>query len=200
MQAKHRLHLVFFQHSGIADDFRAAGGFLCRLKNQQNVPVQVRFAAETTGQFQQNCHMAVMAAGVHLSIMSRSIVRFTALKDGQSITIRPESNGLLRAKVKPGAQSPFHRGKYMATQSGQHQFQILHGFGQFPLQFRNPVQGPAVFDDLHSLILQEKAVLIILHPQTTVNFRLANPQKRWYHKVSYSHIQRSTRHERTGNH
>ena len=104
VQAEHRLYPVGFQDTGIADALGAAGAFLAGLEDQQNIMVQLLFPVQPPGQFQQDGHMAVMAAGVHDAGVGGGVSCSAFFLDGQSIHIRPEGDRLFRAEVKPGAQ------------------------------------------------------------------------------------------------
>ena len=122
--------------------------------------------------------MTVMAAGVHSAFMGGSVFRTGAFGNGQGGTVCPEGDGVVSAEVKPGAQASLHRGEDGAVDIFQSRLQIGHGFGERPLQFRDPVQRPAVVDDLHTMPSTDRVWLIILHLRTSVNFSLARKGKR----------------------
>ena len=150
MQAENRLDLMGPEYAGGADILGPAGGLLGGLEHQQHIVGQALFLTETAGQFQKNCHMAVVAAGVHTALVLGMVVHLVPLLDGQGIRICPEGDGILLPKVKEGAQGTFHGGKDLAVQLFQRSTEICHGLGELPVQLGNTVQGTAVFDQLHS--------------------------------------------------
>ena len=98
--------------------------------------------------------MPIVPAGVHTPRMNGTIRSFCLFLNGQRIRICPEGDGILFAKVKEGAQGAFHRGKHLAVQPLQGIAQIAHCLGQASIQFRDSVQGAAVFNQLHSFRLR----------------------------------------------
>ena len=103
------------EHPGGAQVLGPAGGLLRRLEYQQHIVGQVLFITQPPGQFQQNGHMAVMAAGVHAALVLRAVVHPVPLLNGQGIRIGPEGHGLLFAEIKIGTQGTFHGGKDLAV-------------------------------------------------------------------------------------
>ena len=149
VQPEDSLHPVCFKNTRLTQVSGAASGLLRRLKYQQHIVGQGFLFAEPPGQFQNDGHMTVVAAGVHTARVQRRIFRPGFFRNGQGIHVRPEGNGRFPPKVKPGAQRPFHGGKYPAIQALQSLFQVCQSLGQRLVQLRNPVELPAVGTDLH---------------------------------------------------
>ena len=93
--------------------------------------------------------MAVVAAGVHFARVDGGIAAGIPLGDGQGIRVSAKGDGVLASEVKKGAQRSLHGRKQAAPQRLQTVFQIVHGLGQIPVQFRDLVQRPAVLNQLH---------------------------------------------------
>ena len=120
-----------------------------------------------------------MAAGMHLSRVLRSILRFIHFLNGQRIHIRPKSQGLLRTKIEEGTQGAVQGRKHPAAKAGQGIFQIIDSFRQPHIQLRDPVQCPAVSYNLHRPRLQSICLwVIILQFRFSVNFSLVIRGKR----------------------
>ena len=151
MQGENCLHMVVPEHMGPANIPGPAGGLLRRLEHQQHVMAKLLLAVQPPGQFQQNRHVAVVAAGVHLAGMGRCVGGLSGLLHGQGVRIGAESDGAGLTVVKPGAKRPLHGGKHLTFQAGQGVFQIFHGFGQVPVQLRDPVEGTTVLLQWHRI-------------------------------------------------
>ena len=178
MQAENGLHIVFFEDSGFAQIPGTAGGLLRRLEYQQHIVGQAFLFAQAARQLQKNCHVSVVTAGVHFAGVDGCILPGAAFADGQGIGFRPEGDGLFRAKVKPGAQSPGHGGKYGAVQPLQPGCKIGDGFRNLPVKLRNPVQGAAIFCQGHLAQPPKiKFSLIIAYSAASVNFPLRYGKK-----------------------
>ena len=149
MQTEDGLNGVFFQNAGIADGLGTAGAFLTGLEDQQHIVVQVGFGCQTAGQFQQNGHVAVMTAGVHLARMPGGIGRTAFLGNGQGIHIRPEGDSVIPAKIKPGTKRIAGGRKHTAGKAFQGLLQIGQGFGQLQFQLGNLMQGVTIGVNLH---------------------------------------------------
>ena len=115
--------------------------------------------------------MPVVAAGVHTALVGGGVGHLVLFQNGQGVGIRPKGDGILPAKVKKGAQGAFHGGEYRTVQPFQGVFQIGHGLGQGAVQLGNPVQRPAVVDQLHS-IASDVVSFIIVPEEGPVNFSL----------------------------
>ena len=179
MQSENSFHLILFENTGLADILGAAGGFLRRLEDQQNIVAQLFLFAQPAGQLQQNGHMAVMTAGVHPAGMAGRKVQPGIFRNGQGIRIGAKSDGFLCPEVKPGTKCGLHGRKHFARQVFQCRTQIGHSLGQIPIQFRNPVQGPPICYDIHKSLLQ--AILDLLY-----NICIANAIRRPHLQQVYS--------------
>ena len=135
----------------VQDGARTVVRMLRRLEDQQHIVGQILLFAEPPGQLQENGHVAVMAAGMHHPRVGRGVGHLVLFLDGQGIRIRPEGNGILLSEIKKSAQGAVHGRKHLAVQVFQSGTQIFHGLGQVPVQFRDPVQRPAVIGQLHIL-------------------------------------------------
>ena len=178
VDAENRLHVVLVKHPGFAQILCPAGGLLRRLEHQKNVVRILRLSAQAAGQLQKNGHVAVMAAGVHLPRVGGDIITAVFLGNGQGIHIRPEGQGTLGPKVKPGTQTLLHGREYLTVTGRKSIFQIGKGFRQTAVQLRDPVQRPTVLNDLHGIGLLRQFFIIIMQGTASVNFSLVNFQKR----------------------
>ena len=115
--------------------------------------------------------MSVVAAGVHTALVGGGVGHLVLFQNGQRVGIRPEGDGILPAKVKEGAQGAFHGGENRTVQPLQGAFQIGHGPGQAAVQLGNPVQRPAVINQLHR-IASDVVSFIIVPEEDPVNFSL----------------------------
>ena len=149
MQAENRLHVMRLEHAAVTDVPGAAGGLLRGLEHQQHVLGQGLLPVEPAGQLQQNGHMAVVAAGVHPARVPGGEGQARGLGHRQGVGVGPEGDGPAPAKVKKRAEAALDGRKHPAAQPRQGGAEIGHGLGQAAVQLGNPVQRPAVVDDLH---------------------------------------------------
>ena len=95
-------------------------------------------------QGQHHGGVAVVAAGVHLAGMDRGPGQAGALRNGQSVQIRPEGDGFRFACVKEGAYAAGNGSRDLTGQAFQYGTDVSGGFGQMVVQLRDAVQSPAV--------------------------------------------------------
>ena len=102
--------MVAFQDAGFAEQPGAAGVFLPGLKDEQHIVRQSLIGrSQAEGQPQQHRHMAVMSAGVHVSLMPAAVRRIAALGDRQGIHVAAKGDGLLTAVVEECRDPAFER-------------------------------------------------------------------------------------------
>ena len=116
VQAENGFDVVLGEYTAFADVLRPAGGLLGALEYQKDIVWQMLLFLQPPGQLQKNCHVPVVAAGVHTAGMTGGIVHTGFFHDGQRVRIRPKGDGILLPKVKPGAQTAVHRFKQQAVQ------------------------------------------------------------------------------------
>ena len=98
MHAVNNFDMRVFQRAFLDHVSRAARRLLCGLKEQHHVVVKLLpMLAEPLGKRQQIRHMAVVATGVHLAGMARSIISPRRLLNGQCVDIRAEGNHASRS-------------------------------------------------------------------------------------------------------
>ena len=149
MQPENGLNAAVRKHAGLAQIPGSAGGFLRGLEHDEHIVGQTLFGAQPPGQLQGDCHVAVVAAGMHPSRVGGGEVQPRPLLDGQGVGIGAKGNGLWAAKVKIGTKRPLHGEKHPAIQFFQGLAQIGKSLGQVPIQLWNSVQRPAVINDFH---------------------------------------------------
>ena len=149
MHGKNSLHMVLLEDPGGAQVPGSPGGFLRALEHQQHIVGKFFFFIQAAGQLQKNRHVPVVAAGMHAPGVPGGIGSLGTLGNGQGVRVRPESNGLLLSKVKPGAKRRCHGRKHPAFEPRKSTSQVVHGLRKLTVQLRDLVQGPAVIHDLH---------------------------------------------------
>ena len=148
MQAKNPGDIVGFQNAAFAQPFGTAGGFLGGLEQKQHVPGQLRqMGRRIFRQGQSHGGVAVVAAGMHDAWMDGGIRQAGALCHRESVHIRSESHGLGLPGVKIRTDAAGDGAGQDAAQGLQHGSDIAKRFGELGVQFRDAVQGAAVFDD-----------------------------------------------------
>ena len=110
MESEDPIHAISFEHARLADDIRAAGGFLSRLEHEQHIAHDAfGIAGDAMGEPENHRHMAVMAACVHASRVRRTERHACFLADGQGVHIRPDRRGRIGAEVEECADGAFAR-------------------------------------------------------------------------------------------
>src|SRR5699024_12334386 len=94
MHAIDALDMVAFQDAGFAEQPSPAGVFLAGLKDEQNIVGQLMIKiAQAESQSQQHGHMAVIAAGMHLSLAAAAVRPTALMCDPPGIHVAAESEG-----------------------------------------------------------------------------------------------------------
>jgi hypothetical protein len=150
METEYTGDIVFPQNAGAADGICAAGGFLCRLENEEDIPGQFfQVCTGIVGQSQRYGGVAVMTAGVHHTGMYGSIGEGRDFCDGQGIHIGPEGHGFALSGIEESAHGSLGGFRYPAGETGKGAFYIGHGFGQTAVQFGDAVQSTAEVHNRH---------------------------------------------------
>ena len=140
VQAEHGFDLAALQNPRGADGLGAPGGLLPGLEDQQHIVGQCLLFAQAARQLQQDCHVTVMAAGVHPAGMPGGEGKIGLLCNGQRVHIGTKGDGIVRAEVKKGTDPVLHGRKHPAVQPLQCPADIGCGFWQLQLQLRDGVQ------------------------------------------------------------
>ena len=107
VQAEHRLDREALEQAILDHHRRPTFRFLGRLENEGDDAVEIRMPGQVARRAEQHRGVAVMAAGVHLSLMSRVVRKLVHLDQRQGIHVGAQADHALRG---PGTQNADHPG------------------------------------------------------------------------------------------